>query len=217
MFTNWLGATKISRMPTKYIRVPTQEASAKNAPANSAMTGSFAPQGMNGASIAVARHDLRAGEAKLAQVQDEYAALHSELFGYDDSAYTVPTGCHVQNECYIDNQYAVVEIYAKRLAADMLSELCGYDGQRTFNMFQYKDVEVSLTPIAEADASRNVTAEERALGEAWIADISALVRYTGMMGDTGGFGWTDISAYNGLGWLIWKESDTYCIRSRYLS
>ncbi|MBQ9952477.1 MAG: septum formation initiator family protein [Clostridia bacterium] len=32
-----------------------------------------------GASIAVARHDLRAGEAKLAQVQDEYAALQEQL------------------------------------------------------------------------------------------------------------------------------------------
>ncbi|MBQ8195770.1 MAG: hypothetical protein IJZ47_10435 [Oscillospiraceae bacterium] len=147
---------------------------------------------------------------------NEYAALHSELFGYDDSAYTVPTGSRLQLALKIVGEDDV-EVYAERMAADMLSDLCGYDGQRTFNMFQYKDVEVSLTPIAEADASRNVTAEERALGEAWIADISALVRYTGMMGDTGGFGWTDISAYNGLGWLIWKEGDTYCIRSRYLS
>ena len=42
-------------MPTKYIRVPTQLASPKNTPANRAITGSLAPQGMKGVSIAVAR------------------------------------------------------------------------------------------------------------------------------------------------------------------
>ena len=41
-------------MPTKYISVPTQEAFLKNAPANKAITGSFAPQGIKGASMAVA-------------------------------------------------------------------------------------------------------------------------------------------------------------------
>ena len=41
-------------MPTKYISGPTQKASAKNTPANRAITGSFAPQGMKGVSIAVA-------------------------------------------------------------------------------------------------------------------------------------------------------------------
>ena len=41
-------------MPTKYIRVPTQDASLKNAPANRAMTGSLAPQGIKGVSMAVA-------------------------------------------------------------------------------------------------------------------------------------------------------------------
>ena len=45
---------KISRIPTRYMVGPTHEASAKNAPANNAITGSFAPQGMNGVSIAVA-------------------------------------------------------------------------------------------------------------------------------------------------------------------
>ena len=47
--------TKIRAMPMKYISGATQGLSPKNAPANRAMTGSFAPQGMKGASIAVAR------------------------------------------------------------------------------------------------------------------------------------------------------------------
>ena len=44
---------KIRNIPTKYIRVPTQLASLKNAPAKRAITGSFAPQGIKGVSIAV--------------------------------------------------------------------------------------------------------------------------------------------------------------------
>ena len=44
---------RISKMPTKYIRGPTQASSAKNAPTKRAITGSFAPHGMNGVSIAV--------------------------------------------------------------------------------------------------------------------------------------------------------------------
>ena len=46
---------KMIRMPTKYISVPTQAAPSKNAPAKSEITGSFAPQGIKGASITVAR------------------------------------------------------------------------------------------------------------------------------------------------------------------
>ena len=45
---------RIMKIPTKYIRVPTQPASSKKAPAKSAITGSFAPQGIQGESIAVA-------------------------------------------------------------------------------------------------------------------------------------------------------------------
>ena len=45
---------KTRAIPTRYIVGPTQEASAKNAPANSAITGSFAPHGINGVSMAVA-------------------------------------------------------------------------------------------------------------------------------------------------------------------
>ena len=41
-------------IPAKYINVPTQGVSGKNAPTNNAITGSFAPQGINGVSIAVA-------------------------------------------------------------------------------------------------------------------------------------------------------------------
>ena len=47
--------TKIMKIPAKYISVPTQLALLKNAPANRPITGSFAPQGIKGASIAVAR------------------------------------------------------------------------------------------------------------------------------------------------------------------
>ncbi len=42
-------------MPVKYIRKLTQPASSKKAPANREMTGILAPQGMKGASMAVAR------------------------------------------------------------------------------------------------------------------------------------------------------------------
>ena len=45
-------------MPTKYIIAPTQGESPKNTPAKSAITGSFAPQGINGVSIAVALRSL---------------------------------------------------------------------------------------------------------------------------------------------------------------
>ena len=41
-------------MPTKYINVPTQGVSGKNAPTNNAITGSLAPHGINGVSMAVA-------------------------------------------------------------------------------------------------------------------------------------------------------------------
>ena len=41
-------------IPAKYIDAPTHAESAKNAPANRDITGSFAPQGIKGASIAVA-------------------------------------------------------------------------------------------------------------------------------------------------------------------
>ena len=45
---------KINTIPTRYMVDPTHDASAKNAPANNAITGSFAPHGINGVSIAVA-------------------------------------------------------------------------------------------------------------------------------------------------------------------
>ena len=45
---------KIMAIPAKYIDAPTHAESAKNAPANRDITGSFAPQGIKGASIAVA-------------------------------------------------------------------------------------------------------------------------------------------------------------------
>ena len=45
---------RISTMPTKYINVPTQGVSGKNAPTNNAITGSLAPHGINGVSMAVA-------------------------------------------------------------------------------------------------------------------------------------------------------------------
>ena len=45
---------KISTIPDRYIVALTQPALSKNAPANKAMTGIFAPHGINGASIAVA-------------------------------------------------------------------------------------------------------------------------------------------------------------------
>ena len=43
------------KIPAKYMRVPTQPASLKKVPANRAITGSLAPQGIKGASMAVAR------------------------------------------------------------------------------------------------------------------------------------------------------------------
>ena len=45
-------------MPAKYIEVPTQALSAKKTPANNEITGSLAPQGINGVSIAVALFSL---------------------------------------------------------------------------------------------------------------------------------------------------------------
>ena len=57
LFTN-NAPKRISTIPTKYISVPTQAASAKNAPANNAITGSLAPQGINGVNIAVALRSL---------------------------------------------------------------------------------------------------------------------------------------------------------------
>ena len=45
---------RMRTMPTKYIVTPTHSEPSKNAPAKSAITGSFAPQGIKGVSIAVA-------------------------------------------------------------------------------------------------------------------------------------------------------------------
>ena len=45
--------SRTSTIPTRYIVADTHHASAKNAPANRAMTGILAPQGMKGVSIAV--------------------------------------------------------------------------------------------------------------------------------------------------------------------
>ena len=42
-------------MPTRYMVADTHHASAKNAPAKRAITGIFAPQGMNGVNMAVVR------------------------------------------------------------------------------------------------------------------------------------------------------------------
>ena len=45
-------------MPTRYIVAETHHASAKNAPANNAITGILAPHGINGVSIAVVLRSL---------------------------------------------------------------------------------------------------------------------------------------------------------------
>ena len=45
-------------MPARYMVGPTQLSSRKKAPANSAITGSFAPHGMNGVSMAVVLRSL---------------------------------------------------------------------------------------------------------------------------------------------------------------
>ena len=50
--------TRIMNIPTKYIKVPTQADLPKNEPAKRDITGSFAPQGIKGVSIAVARLSL---------------------------------------------------------------------------------------------------------------------------------------------------------------
>ena len=49
-----VAETRIIRIAMKYIIAPTQGLSPKNTPAKSAITGSFAPQGIKGAIIAVA-------------------------------------------------------------------------------------------------------------------------------------------------------------------
>ena len=59
---------KISRIPTKYITGPTQDEPAKNAPANNAITGILAPQGMNVVSIAVALLSLSSRIVRLAMM-----------------------------------------------------------------------------------------------------------------------------------------------------
>ena len=50
--------SKTKRIPTRYMVAETHHASAKNAPANRAITGIFAPHGINGVSIAVVRRSL---------------------------------------------------------------------------------------------------------------------------------------------------------------
>ena len=49
---------RISRIPTRYMVADTHQASAKKAPANNAITGILAPQGMKGVSMAVVRRSL---------------------------------------------------------------------------------------------------------------------------------------------------------------
>ena len=50
--------SRTSTIPTRYMVADTHHASAKNAPANRAMTGILAPQGMKGVSIAVVLRSL---------------------------------------------------------------------------------------------------------------------------------------------------------------
>ena len=50
--------SRIRRIPTRYMVAETHHASAKKAPANKAITGIFAPHGINGVSIAVVRRSL---------------------------------------------------------------------------------------------------------------------------------------------------------------
>ena len=50
--------SRTSTIPTIYIVADTHHASAKNAPANNAITGIFAPHGINGVSIAVVLRSL---------------------------------------------------------------------------------------------------------------------------------------------------------------
>ena len=59
---------KINTIPTRYMAGPTHRASEKNAPANRAITGSFAPQGIKGVSIAVALRSLSLRMVPVGQV-----------------------------------------------------------------------------------------------------------------------------------------------------
>ena len=58
----------ISRIPTKYTSGATHDAPAKNAPANNAITGILAPQGINVVSIAVALLSLSSRIVRLAMI-----------------------------------------------------------------------------------------------------------------------------------------------------
>ena len=58
----------MSRIPTKYITCQPRMSQRKNAPANNAITGSFAPQGMNVVSIAVALLSLSSRIVRLAMM-----------------------------------------------------------------------------------------------------------------------------------------------------
>ena len=55
-----------NKIPTRYIVAETHHASAKNAPANKAITGIFAPHGIKGVSIAVVRRSLSLRIVRLA-------------------------------------------------------------------------------------------------------------------------------------------------------
>ena len=67
MFTS-RAPRKIRTMPVAYITKLTQPAPSKKAPANSAITGIFAPQGMKGESMAVARRSRSLRMVRLAMM-----------------------------------------------------------------------------------------------------------------------------------------------------
>lgn len=150
--------------------------------------------------------------------QSEYWALHAELFGYDESAYTTPiefTG----TVSYTPREEEDLSKVAQILAMELLSELNGYgeDGfERTFSIFEYKDITVELCPISEVNGSwQYITAEEKVMENAWIADIGAQFRYDGNLDRTNVYGWSSALYDEYIGFLIWKEGDTYYMRSRY--
>ncbi len=94
---------------------------------------------------------------------------------------------------------------AERLASKFVgnireSDSCGF----TVNSFDI--VDVSITPVSEADESCSITDWERGLSDAWIVDIAAIYS------DESGQHTYDSGS---TGFLMWKCGGTYLLRSRW--
>ena len=69
--------------------------------------------------------------------------------------------------------------------------------------------------VSEADSRWNITAEEKALSDAWIVDISAEFRYTGEINGIASDDWCSDLYDENIGFLMYRKGSTFIMKPRY--